>query len=75
MRGARSTAAIFGAPLVLAVLSLTGLVGALLADGLWDGLGAGLLAASLVTIVWARSRPRQTGSPRGRREASSRPGP
>ena len=45
--------AIFGAPLVIAALSLTGLVGALLDDGLWDGLGAALLAVSLAAIVWA----------------------
>lgn len=75
MRGSLSPGAVFGAPLALAVLSLIGLVGALLADGAWDRIGAGLLATSLVTIAWARFRPRQTGSPRGRREASDRPGP
>ncbi|MFN3930710.1 MAG: hypothetical protein ACK4JY_03070 [Brevundimonas sp.] len=61
MRGSFSLAAIFGAPLALAALSLIGLVGALLADGLWDGLGAGLLGASLATIVWARLRRRPVG--------------
>jgi hypothetical protein len=60
-RGNLPTIAIFGAPLGLAVLSLIGLVGALLADGLWDGIGAGLLAASLVAIVWARLRRRPVG--------------
>lgn len=75
MRGSFSFGAIFGAPLTLAVLSLIGLVGALLADGAWDRIGAGLLAASLVTIAWARFRPRQTDSPSGRREGSDRPGP
>lgn len=74
-RGNLSTIAIFGAPLALAVLSLIGLVGALLADGLWDGLGAGLLGVTVVTIVGARFRRRQTGSPRGRREASGRSDP
>ena len=43
-------------PLVLAVLSLTGLVGALLADGVWDWLGAGLIAGSVGVVVWARVR-------------------
>jgi hypothetical protein len=43
-------------PLVLAVLSLTGLVGALLADGLWDWLGAALLTGSVGVVVWARVR-------------------
>ena len=32
----RSLWAIFGAPLWVFVLSLTGLIGALLEDGLWD---------------------------------------
>lgn len=45
--------AIFGAPLVIGTLSLIGLVGALLDDGLWDALGAALLAVSLATIAWA----------------------
>lgn len=47
-------AAIFGVPLVLGVLSLTGLVGALLADGVWDWIGAGLLAAAVLAVLWAR---------------------
>lgn len=69
------TAAIFAAPLALAALSLIGLVGALLAEGVWDGIGAGLLATTVVAVAWARFRRRQTGSPRGRREASGGPGP
>lgn len=46
--------AIFGAPLVLGVLSLIGLVGALLADGAWDLIGAGLLATTILAIAWTR---------------------
>ncbi|MDP2764598.1 MAG: hypothetical protein Q8O54_07160 [Brevundimonas sp.] len=53
-RGPLPTRAIFGAPLALALLSLVGLVGALLEDGVWDMAGAGLLAASLLAILWAR---------------------
>jgi len=45
--------AIFGAPLIIGALSLIGLVGALLDDGLWDGLGAGLLAVNLGAVAWA----------------------
>jgi len=45
--------AIFGVPLIIGALSLIGLVGALLDDGLWDGLGAGLLAVSLGAVAWA----------------------
>lgn len=48
--------AIFRWPLVLGVLSLAGLIGALLEDGLWDWLGAALIAGSVAAIVWARVR-------------------
>jgi len=43
----------FRVPVVVAGLSLTGLVGALLADGLWDILGAVLLANPLAVTLWA----------------------
>lgn len=43
-------------PLVLGVLGLIGLVGALLADGHWDGLGAALIAVSLIVVVVHRVR-------------------
>lgn len=46
--------AIFGVPLTLAVLSLVGLVGALLGDGVWDPLGAVLVATALVAVVCVR---------------------
>ncbi|MBU1539974.1 MAG: hypothetical protein KKC29_11525 [Alphaproteobacteria bacterium] len=59
MRGSFSLLGIFGAPLMLAGLSLTGLVGALLADGLWDWIGAALLAAALLVLAWARVRRRR----------------
>lgn len=49
-----SPGTIFRMPLVLALLSLTGLVGALLADGVWDGIGTALLATVLVAIARAR---------------------
>lgn len=54
MRGTLSLGAVFGAPLALAVLSLIGLVGALLADGAWDWVAAGLLATPLLAIIRAR---------------------
>lgn len=47
-------AEIFCAPLVLAILSLVGLVGALLVEGFRDWIGAGLLATTILTIFWAR---------------------
>ena len=46
--------AIFGAPLLLAVLSLIGLVGALLADDAWDWIGAGLLASAIAGAIAGR---------------------
>lgn len=52
----RSLTAIFAAPALLAALSLTGLIGALLADGAWDGLFAALLAGPVAAILWARLR-------------------
>lgn len=53
-----SFAAIFAAPIVLFVLSLVGLIGALLDDGLWDWLGAMLLGTTLVALAWALTRRR-----------------
>ncbi len=47
---------IFRWPLLLAVLSLTGLVGALLTDGAWDWIFAAMIATSVATVVWARMR-------------------
>ena len=52
----RSLTAIFAAPLALAILSLIGLVGALLDDGAWDWIGAGLLAVPVGAVAWARFR-------------------
>ncbi|MGA0546098.1 hypothetical protein ACO2Q1_12550 [Brevundimonas sp. VNH65] len=50
--------AIFALPLVVAAASLIGLVGALLDDGAWDGIGALLLAAPVAVTVWALIRRR-----------------
>jgi len=51
--------AIFSAPIILFILSLIGLVGALLEDGLWDWLGAALLGTPLLVLVWALIRRRR----------------
>ncbi|TAJ45170.1 MAG: hypothetical protein EPO54_06525 [Brevundimonas sp.] len=45
--------AIFGAPVAVFVLSLTGLIGALLADGVWDAVFSALLASTVIVTVWA----------------------
>ncbi|RZJ27352.1 MAG: hypothetical protein EON85_11375 [Brevundimonas sp.] len=51
--GPFSLTAIFAIPLVVAVLSLIGLVGALLGDGLWDRVGWLGLGACVVVLIWA----------------------
>ncbi len=50
--------AVFRAPIVLFALSLAGLVGALLEDGVWDWIGSALLASTVVATVWALVRSR-----------------
>lgn len=47
-----SLRAIFAAPLLLFVLSLIGLVVALLGDGPWDWVGQVLLASTMVVLAW-----------------------
>ncbi|GLK48625.1 hypothetical protein GCM10017620_15980 [Brevundimonas intermedia] len=54
-----STWAIFGVPVVVFVLSLTGLVGALLGDGVWDAVFSILLASTVIVTVWALIRRRR----------------
>jgi hypothetical protein len=51
--------AIFGVQIILFVLSLIGLIGALLEDGLWDWLGAALLGTPLLVLAWALIRRRR----------------
>lgn len=48
--------AIFAAPLLIGLLSLVGLIAALLGDGAWDVAGWLGLAAPLATLVWALVR-------------------
>ncbi|MBX3479339.1 MAG: hypothetical protein KF842_02995 [Caulobacter sp.] len=43
---------IFGWPILLALVSLIGLVAALIGDGAWDGLSWLCLAAPLAVLVW-----------------------
>lgn len=43
-------------PVLIGVLSLIGLVGALLTDGVWDGVFAALIMVSVIAVVWARAR-------------------
>lgn len=48
-----SLSAIFAAPLIVGVLSLAGLVVALLGDGAWDVAGWVCIGVSIVVLVWA----------------------
>jgi hypothetical protein len=50
---------IFGAPILVFALSLTGLIGALLEEGMWDGVFSALLASTAVVTVWALIRRRR----------------
>ena len=43
---------LWGAPLLLAVLSLAGLLIGLLGDGVWDWLSAALLAVPVAVCAW-----------------------
>ena len=47
---------IFAAPLLIAAVSLVGLVGALLGDGAWDVIGWIGLGIPVAVLVWARIR-------------------
>lgn len=59
----QSLKAIFLWPLILGVLSLIGLVGALLVEGPWDWVFAALIATCVVAIIWARARVRRSPRP------------
>ena len=48
---------IFSMPLLLAVLSLIGLMSALLGDGWWDRLSWAALGLPLLIVVWRLCRP------------------
>lgn len=50
--------AIFGVPVLLFTLSLTGLIVALLEDGVWDWVGAALIFTCLAALAWALMRRR-----------------
>lgn len=52
-RGARSPRSIFAVPIVIAVLSIVGLVSALTGDGLRDALSWAALAAPVAVVAWA----------------------
>jgi hypothetical protein len=48
----RTTMQIWGAPLALAVLTVVGLVSALLGDGIWDAVSAVTLGIPVAVGAW-----------------------
>jgi membrane protein implicated in regulation of membrane protease activity len=50
-------------PLLIAALSLTGLVSALLVEGAWDWVFAALIASCVAPVVWARWQARHRRPP------------
>jgi hypothetical protein len=45
------------APIVLGLITIVGLMSALLGDGVWDWLSVAALAIPVLVIVWYWSRP------------------
>lgn len=43
---------LWGAPIVLGIMTAIGLVSALLGDGLWDAVSAFMLAAPVLVSAW-----------------------
>ncbi|MBP8234346.1 MAG: hypothetical protein KAY22_18790 [Rhizorhabdus sp.] len=58
MKAGKSLATIFAVPLLLALLSIVGLVAALTGDGWRDALSWGALASPIAAILWACARRR-----------------
>ena len=58
MRRSFPLVAILGLPLLLMMLSLIGLVGALIYDGAWDAIGSALLGVVIGVALWAWVRAR-----------------
>lgn len=53
---------VWGAPIVLAVLTVVGLVSALLGDGVWDALSAVALGIPTLLCFWYGLRRRPAGN-------------
>lgn len=58
MRRSFPLVAILGVPLLLMMISLIGLVGALIYDGAWDVIGSALLGGVIGVALWAWARAR-----------------
>ena len=51
---------LWGAPIVLAALTIAGLISALVGDGVWDYLSAVALAVPVLTGAWCGLRNRRS---------------
>jgi uncharacterized protein YqfA (UPF0365 family) len=51
---------LWGAPIVLAVLTIIGLISALVGDGVWDYLSAVALGVPVLTGAWCGLRSRRS---------------
>lgn len=58
MKAGQPLTTIFAAPLLLALLSIVGLVAALTGDGWRDALSWAALAGPVATLLWATARRR-----------------
>jgi len=55
----RAKRSVFGAPLLIAIASIVGLISALLGDGYLDSISWAALTVPVVVIVWALRRRRR----------------
>jgi len=55
---------VYGAAVVIAVITLYGLLSALFGDGIWDEVSWVALSIPLAIIVWKYSRAKRSSSPR-----------
>ncbi len=60
----RTALAIFRAPLLIAVATLTGLVAGLLGDGVRDWIAWAGIGAPVAAIIWALTRRKEPNAPR-----------
>lgn len=51
---------IWGAPIALGLITIVGLLSALLGDGIWDLVSVAALAVPILVIAWYWSRPAQS---------------
>lgn len=73
VRHRRSTPGIFAWPILIAVLSLTGLIAGLTGEGIRDTAASALLGSTIVTIAIAFWRARRPVAPKRSTSRNERP--